>query len=282
MADWDGTGLPPVAAERVARCAEGGPRASLVSVSGAAGLDSVGLEPVGEVLGCIVQSIGFFGWQDCGYVGGADTLASSNAGRFSGYRPYVDALYRGYDTATARMAAEAKALRADGVVDVRIRTTQLGSNNREFTALGTAVRARCRTRPGTVFVTDLAGQDVAKLMRAGWVPVHIARGISVAIRHDDSTTQAQAGWRAGNVEVSGHTELVTHVRAVARQRFGERIRRDGADGAVVSDMSVDVWEIGADNHRDHVAASVVYGTSLARFHTGPVAPTSSLLILPLH
>jgi uncharacterized protein YbjQ (UPF0145 family) len=319
MADWDGTGLPPAATARLARFAAGGPRTSLLSVPGAAGLETVGLEPVGEVMGCIVTSIGFSGWQGCGYygfggfggfggirglggagglggVGGAGglpggfggplrpaTVTSSDAGRFGGYRPYVDALYRGYDTATARMVAEARAIQADGVVGVRLSINQLGSGNREFVALGTAVRARAATQPASVFVTDLAGQDVAKLMTAGWVPVFIARGISVAIRHDDWTTQAQASWGAGNVEVSGYTELVNHVRADARHRFDERIRASGADGAVVSDMSLNVWEIEpSENHRDHVAESIVSGTCVARFHVGTTAPTNSLTILPLH
>jgi uncharacterized protein YbjQ (UPF0145 family) len=302
VADWDGTGLPPAAAERMARFAKGGPRTSLLPVAGAAGLWSVGLEPVGEVMGCIVQSIGFSGWQGCGYYGfggglsggfggmpggfagplNTRTVTSSNAGRFGGYRPYVDALYHGYGTATARMVTEAAALGADGVVGVRLRVSHLDTNNREYLALGTAVRASSRTRPTAVFVTDLAGQDVAKLMHAGWVPVQIARGISVAIRHDDWSTQAQASWGAGNVEVTGYTQLITHVRADARNRFSQQVKASGADGAVVSDTSLRVWEIEpAENHRDHVAESMVVGTTVARFHIGATAPTSSLTILPL-
>ncbi|MDT7635339.1 MAG: hypothetical protein QOI50_7269, partial [Pseudonocardiales bacterium] len=130
MADWDGRGLPPVAAARVARFASGGLRTSLLSVPGAAGVESVGLRPVGEVMGCIVQHIGFAGWQGCGYygfgggfggglgggiggglggglgggipgtfgggiAGGVNPRTVTSSGRgYSGYRPYVDALYR--------------------------------------------------------------------------------------------------------------------------------------------------------------------------------------------
>jgi len=39
-------------------------------VPGAVGVESVGLRPVGEVMGCIVQHIGFAGWRGCGYYGG--------------------------------------------------------------------------------------------------------------------------------------------------------------------------------------------------------------------
>jgi uncharacterized protein YbjQ (UPF0145 family) len=305
MADWDGTGLPPAAVDRLARFSRGGPRTSLLAVPGAAGLDSVGLEPVGEVMGCIVQSIGFTGWQGCGYgwggggwgggvgVGGVTiggiagplgggTVTSSQGDRFVGYRPYVDALYRGYDTATARMVAEAAQLGADGVVGMRTTVTPLGNSTQEFVTLGTAVRARSHTRPARVFVTELAGQQVAALMHAGWVPVDVARGISVAIRHDDWNTRRQSSWGAGNVEVDGYTELVTHVRADARARFARRAARGGGDGAVISDNRLYIREIEpAENHRDHVAEAMVVGTAVARFHVGTVAPTSSLSIIPL-
>jgi hypothetical protein len=72
------------------------------------------------------------------------------------------------------------------------------------------------------------------------------------------------------------------VRADARARFHQSIGRIGADGAVASDLSLRIWEIEpAENHRDHVAESSVFGTAVARFHRGPTAPTSSLSIMPL-
>ncbi|HEY0577942.1 MAG TPA: heavy metal-binding domain-containing protein [Pseudonocardia sp.] len=323
MADWDGRGLPPVAAARMARFASSGLRTSLLTVPGAAGVESVGLRPVGEVMGCIVEHIGFAGWQGCGYYGGfgaggfgaggfggagfggvlggggvrggipgtfgggiaggmPSATVTSSAGGYSGYRPYVDALYHGYRTAIARMVLEARGMGADGVVGVRLRVDRMEGSNREFVALGTAVRAESASRPAQVFTTELAGQDVAKLLRAGWVPAGIALGISVAIRHDDWTTRRQASWGTGNVEVSGYTDLITHVRADARARFQRDIRELGADGAVASDISLSVWEIEpAENHRDHVAESMMLGTAVARFHTASGPPTRSLSILPL-
>ncbi len=290
MADWDGRGLPPVAAARMARFAENTVRTSLLPVPGAVGVQAVGFDPVAEVLGCIVEHIGWSGFGGCGYYGGiggfgtfgGPTVTSSGTGGFAGYRPYVDALYRGYDTALARMRTEAAAMGADGIVGVGLSMSDLGNGNREFVALGTAVRARSPHRPGQVFSTGLAGQDVAKLMQAGWVPASIVFGISVAVRHDDWGTRQQASWGAGNTEVTGYTELVNHVRADARHRFGARIGAIGADGAIISSMGVEVWEIEpSENHRDHVAESTVFGTAIARFHAGRVAPTRTLTILPL-
>ena len=51
VADWDGRGLPPVAAERVRRAAAGGAWTSLLSAPAAAGLEVAGFDPVGEVMG---------------------------------------------------------------------------------------------------------------------------------------------------------------------------------------------------------------------------------------
>lgn len=300
MAEWDGRGLPPVAADRMARFARSGLRTSLLTVPGAAGVQSVGLDPVGEVMGCIVEHIGWSGFGGCGYAGGIAQLGGFNLGGFSGYGlggptvtssgsrgfvgfgPYVDALYHGYGTALGRMTEEAAAMDADGVVGVRLSVSHLGNNNREFVALGTAVRARSQHRPSRVFTTDLAGQDVAKLLQAGWAPSAVIYGLSVAVRHDDWVTQRQASWGAGNTEVAGYTELVWHVRADARHGFEQRVRAAGAEGAIVSSMGLKINHIEpSEGHRDHVAEASVFGTALVSFHRAVTVPTRSLTILPL-
>lgn len=293
MAGWDGHGLPPVAAARVARARVGGARTSLLPVPGAVGVESVGLQAVGEVMGCVVQHIGWAGFGGCGYYYGAGrpgmsgmlggTVTSGQGARFAGFRPYVDALYAGYDTAIGRLLTEARAIGADGVVGMRLTVAHMGEGGREFLALGTAVRAQSRSRPRELFTTELAGQDVAKLMYAGWVPVRTAVGISVAVRHDDYRTQRQASsWNRGNMEVSGYTDLVTQVRADARHAFDARVRAAGADGAILSDLAMHVWSIEpGEGHRDHVAESTVIGSALAQFHQGRRAPTESLSMLPL-
>ena len=285
MAEWDGRGLPPVAAERARRAAEGGAWTSLLTVPAAAGLEVAGFDPVGEVMGSMVQKIGWAGFRGCGAYGvwgGGTTVTSSDRSRFSGFAPYVQALDLGYGTAMSRMVLEAQTIGADGIVGVNLRMSHMDGGTREFTALGTAVRARSTSRPRRVFSTHLPGQDVAKLVAAGWMPTDLVFGISVAIRHDDWRTRQQSSWGAGNVEVSGYTELITHTRADARHRFGRHVHETGADGAIVDTMTLNVFEFEpAENHRDHVAEATVFGTALARFHTGAVAPSRSLTYLPL-
>ena len=284
---WDGRGLPPVARARIERAARDGVRTSLLSADGLAGLEAAGFDVVGEVLGTAVMQIGFQGYGGCGWTPGLTggyygPAAVSRPSRWSGYEPYARAVRQGRDTALDRMHQEATALHADGVVGVRFTDERMEGQKREFMALGTAVRSRGRERPATAFSTDLGGQDVAKLLAAGWVPSGIAYGISIAVRHDDWRTQSQTGWMAGNTEVSGYTELLTHVRAQARREFAGRASRLGGDAALLSGLWSHVWpiEVG-ENHTDHVAECVVTGNAIARFHTGRKATTSSLTILPL-
>jgi uncharacterized protein YbjQ (UPF0145 family) len=286
---WDGRGLPPVARARIARAAADGVRTSLLPVPGAVGLQSTGFEVVGEVLGTTVMQISWAGFGGCGWLPGAGgfgvgpgTITSSSRSRWAGYAPYVNALRSGRDTAMSRLMQEATALGADGVVGVRLTDTRMDGNKREFMALGTAVKSRGRQRPARPFTTDLSGQDVAKLLTAGWVPAGLTYGISVAIRHDDWRTQSALSPFAGNIEMAGYTELITHVRHDARREFASLAARIGGDSALLTGMYQHVWRLEAgENHTDHVAECVMTGNTIARFAPSAHQRTSSLTYLPL-
>ena len=293
MSGWDGSGLPPAAAARMRR-AEASPLAtSMLSVPSAFGMEAVGFDPVGEVMGCIVSQIGWRGYGGCGlwgnprygYGASAPVITSRSSG-YSGFGAYVSALTHGYRTALGRLLTEARALGADGVVGIKLTARPLTEGyTREFVALGTAVRGRCRSRPATPFTTELAGTDVAKLLMSGWTPVALRMGIEVAIRHDDWRTQSQAGSRlfnTANVEVTGYTDLVQQARALAREHLRAEIATAGADGGIVSDVSLRIWELEpAENHRDHVAEATVTGTAIARFDSPGGSSAATLTMLPL-
>ena len=282
MTDWDGQGLPPVAAERARRAAAGSAWTSLLTVPATVGLEAVGIDPVGEVMGSMVQRISLTGYEGCGAYPTYGMGASASRVSVGGFVAYRNALRGGYAKAMKRMLLEASAIGADGVVGVRLTTTRMQGNAREFTALGTGVRARSRTRPRWVFSTGLSGQDVSKLLAAGWVPVELVFGISVLVRHDGLATRQQTSWGAGNVEVDGYTRLITSTRAEARERFGRRVRDSGADGAIVSSTDLRAWSVEpSEGHRDHVAEASVFGTAVARFRRSTTAPTRTLTFLPL-
>ena len=272
MAGTDGDWLPGAAQARLRRYKETGLKTSLLSVAGAVGVETVGLHPVGEVMGCIVENIGWTGGLNYGMGGFVGSVS---------FQPYVDALYHGFNTALARMTTEAKGMNADGIVGIRLTRTRLGESSQEFMALGTAVRADSTRRPRAVFTTDLAGQDVAKLMLAGWVPARIAIGIAVESQFLDWASRSQMSVMAGNAEVSAYTQLINRVRAKSRQSFAKHARGSRADGAIVASMGLRSWHQEAGNTPLLCAESSVFGTTIARFHSGRQAPTKALTIMPL-
>ncbi|MEU8632972.1 heavy metal-binding domain-containing protein [Amycolatopsis sp. NPDC048633] len=263
MPEWDGRGLPPVARARVERYAASGLKTSLLSVPGAVGAGAAGFTPVGEVMGCVVQQVG---WTSLGQWA-ADQV-----------RQMADMLRQGYATALDRLGQEATALGADGVLDIRFTITPLDGVAQEFVALGTAVRAETTQRPRRLFTTDLPGQDVGKLMQAGWVPVRVAVGVAARGEFDYNMQYQTSNW-AGNTEVDAPTRVVNEVRAAARAEFARAIRDSGADGGIVSDMRLRTWPV---QELAVVGIASVTGTAIARFHTGRAAPTSALKILPLN
>jgi uncharacterized protein YbjQ (UPF0145 family) len=261
--EWDGRGLPPVARARVERFAESGLRTSLLSVPGAVGAEAAGFEPSGEVMGCVVQRVGW-----------TSVLAATPGQQITMQAEFLRA---GYRVALERLCAEAAAIHADGVLGIKLTLTPLDEVMHEFVALGTAVRAQSVQRPGFVFTTELSGPDVGKLVQAGWVPARVLTGFGANAVFDYSMQYQTNTW-AGNTEVDAHTELVTAVRSAARAEFARNLRGSGGDGAIVSRMTLDTWQLGEVGV---AGIASVFGTAIARFHAGTAAPTSALTILPL-
>lgn len=283
---WDGRGLPPAARARVERASAAGLPTSLLSAGGLAGLEWAGFEAAGEVLGTAVMQVSWRGYHGCGWqrgVAGVWYPPPVMAGRWFGYEPYTQAVRQGLDKALTRMRDEAAALGADGVVGVRLTEARIEGEKLEFTALGTAVRSRGRQRPERPFTTDLAGQDLAKLVAAGWMPAAIVYGLAAAVRHDDSRANGQRSYFGGNTEVSSYTELLTHVRAAARQDFAAQVARIGGDGALMSGVRSRTWPVEAtgDNHHDNAVECLVTGNAITQFHPADVPLTGSLTVLPL-
>jgi uncharacterized protein YbjQ (UPF0145 family) len=285
--------LPPAAQARLDQARRSGTWTSSLSVAEFAGLRSRGFEPVGQVMGSTVHNLGW--WYrasvDCGYrrglfgSGAAGTVTSGMQGAWGGYGAYIDTLYRARHTAMGRMAAECAALGGDGVVAVELTIApfQGASHHLEFQAVGTAVRAVGDVRPPRPFLSHLSGQDFAKLIESGWVPVDLVMGASVGVRHDDWSIGWTTGTFAPAQEVGGWTELVSVTRHEARAHFLADTTRTGADGVVVSDVDLRVRERECsynDKQRDHIVETTIIGTAIAEFRTAH-HPPSSLTIMRL-
>jgi uncharacterized protein YbjQ (UPF0145 family) len=273
-----GDDLPPAAESRMAEIRRSGTWGSALSADEFTAIRSTGFEPVGQVLGAAVYNIGYTGGYACpgawaGFGGYAtpyqSVTAVSGAGSAMGtFGPMVQMMYQARHKALSRMSEECAELGGHGVVGVSLTIGAFPAGGLEFKAIGTAVRA-----PGGVplkrpFTSDVSGQDFAKLIMAGWVPVGLAMGISIGSRHDDWLTYNQTRWGSGNAEVSGYTDLVNASRHDARNQLDRDVARLGGNGVVVKTMDLRIRERECpmqEHRRDHIAEVTIIGTAITQF-----------------
>lgn len=270
---WDGRGLPPAAAKRVADAAHSRLRSSLLSISENTGVESVGYRPVSEVMGSVVLSTAGAVMPNCGYYGGfggpfgmPGVQMGSGQQFYGGYEPYVDVVNRGWTVAMGRLETEAKAVGAHGVVGIRLTQQRFEGGAVEFMVMGTAVRSTVSHdhHGRELFTTHLSGQDVSKLVHHGWMPVRLLIDVTVGVRHDDWSTLQQSSTFAGNVELTGVSELVNSSRASARTAMLRHLKPRVEVGVIVDSLSSVVFrsDVG-QGHSDHLCEVRAVGTTLA-------------------
>lgn len=270
--------LPPAAEARMAEIRASGTWGSSLTSDEFSVIRSTGFEAVGQVLGAAVYNVGYTGGYGCPGGWGSYSVAwgpaartqVSSRGGYGSFGPLVDVLYQARRTAIRRMVEECTDLGGHGVVGVRLTIGAFPSGGLEFKAIGTAIRAPGAAPLRTPFTSDLSGQDFAKLVRTGWMPVGLALGISIAARHDDWMTVGQTRWGAGNAEVTGYTELVNDARHDARQQLARDVSRHGGEGVVIADMDLRVRERecpAQEGRRDHIVEATSIGTAIVRYST---------------
>ncbi len=256
---------------------------SFPGVSGFGAAEVAGFDPVGLVFGTTVaylSSIGPFGPSRC-FVTGSKTRADP-------HNPLLEQLYAGRRLALERAVTECQALGGDGIIGMRMNAASFFTHTSEFTVEGTAMRARSLTRPDTPFTTHVSGQDLAKLLRSGWMPFALVFGIAIAAGHfdDGMFQQTRRGIGAvGNREVVGYTRLVNDARRAARRALENAVRDQGGQGAVVQEMSLRFFERECpnfDQRSDYVVEASILGSALVAFERGePSTARAPLAIMRL-
>jgi len=233
---------------------------------------SVGFSPVGQVMGSCVYRVANLTTWSCGFSGwGYNSTAPVRESDV-----LRDGMLEARRLAVGRMRQECVGLGGDGVVAVTLTIVPFPAGGLEFQVVGTAVRADGKVRAKRPFMSDLTGQDFAKLMTAGWLPCGLVFGLSVGIRHDDWRTRYQQGsW--SNTEITGQTQLVQATRHMARKRLREEAAHVGGTGVVIRNSELRVWHQscsnGGEHQHDHVAEAVYIGTAITQFRrTTPAAP----------
>jgi uncharacterized protein YbjQ (UPF0145 family) len=294
-----GEELPAAAEARVAGIRASGTWGSALTSGEFAAIRSVGFEPVGQVFGAAVFGVAYGDGYSCPRTSASSAEAVQAApsdqqaerdrpgperDEEGPLGPLVRAMDQARLTAVERLTAECAELGGDGVVGLRVSRGSFLLGGQEFTAVGTAVRARraesitatgaARGEPAP-FTSDLSGQDFAKLIMAGWVPAGLVLGVAIGACHDDWQTTRQTRRWSGNREVVGWTDVVNQSRRDARNRLGRDIQRLGAEGAVITRMQlrVSVRDCPAQpGRRDHIVEASILGTAVARFARSDQAP----------
>jgi uncharacterized protein YbjQ (UPF0145 family) len=249
---------------------------SVLPVNEFAAVKSVGFEPAGQVFGAAAYPVFATAAVSCPGTATHSLIpgASAKVGGWGGPGARItQALYDGYRTAIDRMAGECSHLGGHGVVGATLQVTETPGDNFtaatvDFKVIGTAVLGPGCPPLARPFTTGLSGPDFAKLLTDGWVPAGIVLGISVAGLHDSLVTTSSGPWGTGNAEVPAYTSLMAHVRHDARSRLEEAVRELGAEGVIVSTMTLHVRSEACRAGlaaADHFAQAVITGSAVARF-----------------
>jgi len=268
--ELDAAGVPQDAMRRLAELQPG--RAGSIftsdlSVNEFLLVREVGFRPLGLVLGSSIYHVG---------------LQVGRWGRNQELDVLSQAMYHARELAMTRMEAEADALRADGIVGVRldVELKEFGADIAEFIAVGTAVKAEegaggggvdnWRNNKNQPFTSDLSGQDFWTLIRAGYAPLGMVMGSCVYhIAHQ--RLGSKMGNIGRNVELEQFTQALYDARELAMERMQGEAERTGATGIVGVRM-----EEGSHGWHPHIIECLALGTSIGTgsgmHEHAPIAP----------
>jgi uncharacterized protein YbjQ (UPF0145 family) len=224
---------------------------SALSVDEFTALRSVGFEPVGQVMGSAVFRVSRPRVRSCGFT------------RELPQRWYI---LNAWERAAERMRQECAGLGGVGVVGVRLVRRPFLGRQQEFTAMGTAVRVRsdapAPANAVTPFASDLAGQDIARLLNGGWLPVGLVIGYSAMLRHDDWGSLARLrAWRGQ--EVPGATHLVYAATTAARTNLWRAAAKLPSSTVLARQMVHDVRRLHChEGGHDLVVDALIFGTAI--------------------
>lgn len=223
-----------------------------------------GFDPVGLVVGSSIYHIGY---QMAAWTQNQEMTVLTQA------------MYHARELAMTRMEEEANALRADGIVGVRLEVTrhEWGEALAEFVAIGTAIRARdgksYRNAKGLPFTSDLSGQDFWTLLRAGYRPVGMVMGNCVY----HVARQGMGQWfkqMGQNTEMTNYTQALYDARELAMERMQTEAIDLTAQGVVGT-------QIHERNHGwgSHVIEFFAVGTAVIPISDTHEVPAPSLTLL---
>lgn len=269
-------GLPLNAEWRLRQLTEGRHLfTSFLSVNELAVTGSIGIRPLGQVLG---SSAFHVGWQPQPYFDSMELTVLSQAHN------------RVRHLALSRLQQEAEALGARAVIGVRLEEHSgiEGTTLLEISASGTAVTWPEAHPPISPFLCAVSGQELRALRQSGYWPVGLALGTCVYYQIGSRNTT----WATGNTLLSGtaranqelwdYTQGFSQARELALQRQAQdaaSVRAEGVVGTTIH-KTLHTHEVELEineqkvQRRDLLVHFSVLGTAIAPFadHLPPIYP----------
>jgi uncharacterized protein YbjQ (UPF0145 family) len=166
-------------------------------------------------------------------------------------------MYQARQEALTSMERHAEQVGGQGVVGLKLEV-QVHSGGHplaEFVAMGTAVANPDQKARG-IWVSDLSGQDLYLLIRAGYQPIGLAFGACVYHVAHQGLGQWM-GQQTQNVELGNYTSALYEARELAMTRMQDEARRARAQGIVAMriEQKSHMWG-------SHVIEFLAIGTSV--------------------
>ena len=297
VARLEAGGIPLAASERLEAFRRSGTRffTSDLTVNELAATSDLGFRPLTQVMGTCFYRTGWqsypWGTRAGGWLG-AGGWGTGGRGETFELEQQTDAWNEARRLALARLAEEARLAGADAVVGVHLRRRHhdWAAGLIEFVVVGTAVRSeRFRFESDEPALSNLSGQDLAKLVRHGFWPVGLVAGTTVAYVATGSSQQ----WRSTgllssmqNQEMPDFTRGIYDARALAMSRLSRQAHALHAHGVVGVSIERSHREIeqdrgGGTRYMDLIIELHVIGTAIVEV-ARPDEPPPTYLDLQLN
>jgi uncharacterized protein YbjQ (UPF0145 family) len=275
-------GLPVAAQKRLSdlRSRGGSFYTSDLSTSEFLLIRQAGFRPISQVMGSCYYSIGWQAMPWSGYgSSGYGAGWSPSAGELYELDVEIEAWSDARQRALGRLAEEAKLAGADAVVGVSLsRGSHDWSHGMiEFVATGTAVRSERYDLGGEPVLSNLSGQEFAKLFSAGYWPVGLVADTTVLYVLTGWNQKMGTSWYSPNQELKDFTQGVQHARRLSVDRAARDARGLGAAGMVgvtldVSQREHEREDANDNKFKDMIVTVHALGTAIVELQGGEDPP----------
>ena len=274
--------LPPLALRRLKDLGgeKGGSFTSDFSVNEFLLMKQSGLVPLTQVLGACVYRVGYY--QFPAY--GRGTL-----------RSLEDAHNKARSLAFSRLLDEAATVKADVVAGVRLieNSLELSGDTLSYSIIGTAMKApelreilsSVSNSSGPV-LTTLSGQDLAKLLINGFVPLGVVAHTSVlftALSYSTLQAMRYIYSGGGNFEVPEFTQCYYDAKREVMAKIFEEATAKSASGVVGADLNITsrgytISQMNGENPDSAIYTAEMVATAVGEVDGGGVLEKADLVV----